>query len=338
MFEIVVDLLKTNNNYNNNTFKKTHTCISIHSLCSIPCWNTFGTNYSLKSFWVWCNKLWSSSFGNYLPFFSSPLHLSSTFSGFSRNIWLGSSSGCGWATQEHSQSCLSYSCCVLRVIVLLEGKPSAQSEVLNALDWVFIQASSIFWCIELFFYSDVSLSPCRWKTAPQHEVLPAHFTFGMVLCRWWAELVSFRPFRCISANSKCVFMCLQERIEFGHTAKKPRSMECCSDVCPTVGFSHLHIWSWSSTRVTFRFLVISLDKALLHQLLSLARRLALGRDLGLFSWKILVLRVAPSNKILRQFLEMWVFPLKIKEKILVKKKVIQQSVLTLKRGLKVQNC
>ncbi len=32
-----------------------------------------------------------------------------------------------------------------------------------------------------------------------------------------------------------------------------------------------------------------------------------------------------SNKILTKFLEMWVFPLKIKEKILVKKKVIQKA-------------
>ncbi len=32
----------------------------------------------------------------------------------------------------------------------------------------------------------------------------------------------------------CVFT--EERIEFGHTAIK-----CCSDVCPSVGFSHLHI-------------------------------------------------------------------------------------------------
>ncbi len=47
--------------------------------------------------------------------------------------------------------------------------------------------------------------------------------------------------------------------------------------------------------------------------------------LGPYSWKILVLRVAPSNNILRKFLEMWVFPLKIKEKIPVKKKVIQKS-------------
>ncbi len=72
---------------------------------------------------------------------------------------------------------MSHSCCVLRVIVLLEGEPSAQSEVLNALDWAFIKAISIFWSIELFFYSDESLSPCRWKTAPQHEA-PSVALFG----------------------------------------------------------------------------------------------------------------------------------------------------------------
>ncbi len=27
---------------------------------------------------------------------------------------------------------------------------------------------SIFWSVELYFWSDESLSPCRWQTAPQH--------------------------------------------------------------------------------------------------------------------------------------------------------------------------
>ncbi len=49
------------------------------------------------------------------------------------------------------------------------------------------------------------------------------------------------------------------------------------------------------------------------------------KHLGPYSWKILVLRVATNNKILRKFLEMWVFPLKIKEKFQVKKKVIQKA-------------
>ncbi len=51
-----------------------------------------------------------------------------------------------------------------------------------------------------------------------------------------------------------------------------------------------------------------------------AKCCAAANEQGPYSWKILVLRVAPSNKILRKF-----FPLKIKEKILVKKKVIQKA-------------
>ncbi len=75
------------------------------------------------------------------------------------------------------------------------------------------------------------------------------------------------------------FVFTEERIEFGHTTIKPRSVECCSDVCPSVDFSYLHIWSWRSTRVTIRFFVTTLTKALLHQLLSLGRRPALRRIL-----------------------------------------------------------
>ncbi len=70
-----------------------------------------------------------------------------------------------------------------------------------------------------------------------------------------------------------------------------------------------------------------------HSQVTICRRLRIqyvfphmcGVNLGPYSWIILVLRVAPSNKILRKFLEMWVFPLKIRENILVKKKVIQKA-------------
>ncbi len=88
-------------------------------------------------------------------------------------------------------------------------------------------------------------------------------------------------FRCFFENSKCVFMSLHWREDWvlPHPTIKPRTMECCSGFCPSVDFSYLHIWSWSSTRVTIRFLVTTLTKALLHQLLSLARWPALGRVL-----------------------------------------------------------
>ncbi len=79
--------------------------------------------------------------------------------GFKLRLWLGHS-------RTFIELSVSHSFCVLRVIVLLEGEPSAQSEVLNGFS---LRLSQFFWCIELFFYSDESLSPCCWKTAPQHE-------------------------------------------------------------------------------------------------------------------------------------------------------------------------
>ncbi len=116
------------------------------------------------------------------------------------------------------------------------------------------------------------------NNSPSMRLLPAHFTFGMVLCdeqNWFPSnrmlgievhltresyFSVWGSFRCFFANSKfvsCVFT--EERIEFS-TAIKPRSVECCSDVCPSVDFSHLYIWSWSSTRVTIRFLVTTQPK------------------------------------------------------------------------------
>ncbi len=158
--------------------------------------------------------------GNYLPFFSSHLHLWSfvrlgggrrTFSGFSKNILLGSSPG---HSKTFTALCINHSCCVLRVIVLLEGEPSAQSEVLNALGWVFIKSISIVWCIEL--------CPTAWSCY-QHTLLSGWYSAGDE-----QSLVSFKhdvwnggssdqiiwfltvwgSFRCFFVNSKCVFFCL----------------------------------------------------------------------------------------------------------------------------------
>ncbi len=51
--------------------------------------------------------------------------------------------------------------CVRRVIVMLEGELSAQSEVLSALNQVFIKDISVFSCIQLSVFSDHFPSPCR---------------------------------------------------------------------------------------------------------------------------------------------------------------------------------
>ncbi len=127
--------------------------------------------------------------------------------GFSPRLWLGHLRT--FTELSISHSCWSWSL-LLKVIVLLEGEPSAQSEVLNALDWVFI--ISIFWCIELFFYSEESLSACRWKTAPQHETATStlYFWDGTLqvmskagsLQTWCLELRFVRPENLVSPSLK----------------------------------------------------------------------------------------------------------------------------------------
>ncbi len=87
--------------------------------------------------------------------------------GFKLRLWLGHS-------RTFTELPISHSCCVLRFMGRWTFCPS---EVLNALDWVFIKAISIFLCIELFFYTDESLSPCRWKTVPQHETATSTLYF-----------------------------------------------------------------------------------------------------------------------------------------------------------------
>ncbi len=96
--------------------------------------------------------------------------------GFKSRPWLGHS-------KTFTELCISHSCCVFRVTVLLEGKTSAQSEVLNALDWVFIKAISIFWCTELFFYSSTqslllkNSPPPAWDCY-QHTLLLGCYSAG----------------------------------------------------------------------------------------------------------------------------------------------------------------
>ncbi len=87
-----------------------------------------------------------------------------TFLGLSRDAQLGLSQGSGWAIQEQSRSCCeatpSYFSCVLRLIVLLEGKPSAQSEVLSTLEKVFVQDIPVLGRIHLSLDCNQSSCPC----------------------------------------------------------------------------------------------------------------------------------------------------------------------------------
>ncbi len=136
--------------------------------------------------------------------------------------------------------------------------------------------------------------PAAEKQTHSMRLLAAHFTFSNMMLRIEVHQTRESSFSESEDTLSAFFLCkfqvfsrlfTEERIEFGYIAINPRSVECCSDICPSEDFYYLHIWSWSSTRVTIRFLFTSLDKVLIHQLLSLARRPDLGRV------KLLSLRV-----------------------------------------------
>ncbi len=90
-----------------NLFKRTKLKypICIQTLYSVFSWSTFGSNYSLESFWAWRNKLWTPGLGDFLPFFfANPLKLGQVGWGpsvdshfqvfpemFKSGLWLGHS-------------------------------------------------------------------------------------------------------------------------------------------------------------------------------------------------------------------------------------------------------
>ncbi len=93
-----------------------------------------------------------------------------------------------------------------------------------------------FWMLWTKYFGALSFSstltspsvPAAEKQLHSMRLLPAHFTFGMVLCSWWAELVSSKhdawnwgssnqrvlfltvwgSFRCFFANSNQVGFCV----------------------------------------------------------------------------------------------------------------------------------
>ncbi len=92
---------------------------------------------------------------------------------FKSRLWLGHS-------RTFKELSISHYCCMLRVTFLLEVEPSAQSEVLLNKYIIFFSA--------LNFSSTLTSPsvPAAEKQPHSMRMLPADFTFGMVLCRSWA--------------------------------------------------------------------------------------------------------------------------------------------------------
>ena len=83
--------------------------ISIQTLYSVLCWSTFGSDYSFASSWVWCYKLGTPVFGEFLPFFSAdPLKLCQVWWGASLHSYFQVSLEIGFKSglwRCHSRTC-----------------------------------------------------------------------------------------------------------------------------------------------------------------------------------------------------------------------------------------
>ncbi len=194
------------------------------------------------------------------------------FLGLSRDAQLGLSQAlAGPFKNSHGvvvKPLLRYYSCVLRVIVLLEGKPSAQSEVLSTLEKVFVQDIPVLGRIHLSLDCNQSSCPCSWKTPPQHDaattMLHCWDCIGQVMSSAWFSphiplrikakkfylgLIRQENLICHHLGVLQVFSsklhagfhvsCTEERLPSGHSAIKPRLVEGCSDGWLSTTFSHL---------------------------------------------------------------------------------------------------
>ena len=110
-------------------------------------WSTFGSNYSLEPVWVCCNKLCSPGLGIFchssLQILSNSIRLDSHFQ-ISPEMFVRVQVQALTGPLQDIPSfvpkpLLCCPGCVLWDIVMLEGEPSAQSEVLVAVEQIFIK-------------------------------------------------------------------------------------------------------------------------------------------------------------------------------------------------------
>ena len=172
------------------------------------------------------------------------------FSGLSRDVSSGSSPGLAGPLKDIQRlvpkpllCCIG---CVLRVVVLLEGKPSPHSEVLSTVEQVFIKDLSILCSIHNCLDLDYSPSTCHWKSSPQHGArFPPDVTLGIQdkkVQSWFRQNREYCfslsesllvPFGKLQAGCHVPFT--EEWLPSGHS-----TMKCCRVVCPSGRFSHLH--------------------------------------------------------------------------------------------------
>ena len=125
--------------------------------------------------------------------------------------------------------------CVLRVVVLLEGEPLPQSEVLSALKQVFIKDPSVHCAIQLYPRSWLVSQSLPLKNIPRAWCSHHHASPDMTL-----GIQAKESFRCLLANANGAVMCLLRSGFRLATTIMAWLVECWRNGCPSGRFSHLH--------------------------------------------------------------------------------------------------
>ncbi len=123
------------------------------------------------------------------------------------------------------------------VIVLLEGKPSAQSGVLSTLEKVLVQEIPVLGRIHLSLDCNQSSCPCSWKTPPQHDAATTMLHYwdciGQVMSSAW-----FSPHIPLRIKAKTFYLGLiRPENLIGHHLGVLQVF--CSDGWLSTTFSHL---------------------------------------------------------------------------------------------------
>ena len=278
--------------------------VRIQTLYSVLSWSSFGSDYSLKSSWVWCDKLCTPGFWGFSAILLCRCSQALSgwmgtvggqpFSCLSRDVKLSWSQGSGWATQGHSNS---HSCAILAVCwgSLSYWKVNLQPSLRTRALWSrFLLRISLYFA-PFSFPSTLTSPPDPAAKKRPHSITlqPPCFTIwdgiGQVMSGAWFPpdmTPKLKPNSWFNQNRESCFSqsgvlqvfflqtisILSCVFHWGEASVWPvcykalESVECVAMMGFLLEVSPIFILDlWISARVTMGFLFTSLTKALLPQ-------------------------------------------------------------------------
>ena len=200
-------------------------CGSIQPRESKRCRSAFGSDYSFESSWVCLYQIYTSGFGEFLPFFLADLlklcqvgwgaSVNSNLQVFPQilngiQVWALA----GPLKDFHVLVLKPFQCCfgwIVGVIVLLEHKSLWQSQVFCTLKQVLLKDLPVFSSIHCSLDPYKSPSPWYWKASPEHDDAATTMLHGRDGVRWVMSCAQFPPDVALCIQAKDFDFCLMRQ-------------------------------------------------------------------------------------------------------------------------------